>query len=268
MYLAAQCIPGRRLSPYLTLPPSRAGIKVMLRITLSERQLGTKAAAAVIANGPRFIRAWNLGHGIEVIITPRSSIGTRDNTPLAAIPVLNKRLLDIIAGEGVPNSPDIGCRESRHPNQLVDSGVGVRTGNDCPVRPIPVHGQRSYRSIAVEVETHSPDVVRGEGCYPEQLVVLCAFIWAGNDGPLRAIPVLNQRSARRLVNGVIISDGPDIVLTDSFDRTEEVVTRTGGNWTSDDGPPDAVPVFSERLIGATVGIGEGAHGPDITGGGA
>ena len=122
----------------------------MLRITLSERQLGTKAAAAVIANGPRFIRAWNLGHGIEVIITPRSSIGTRDNTPLAAIPVLNERLLDVIAGEGVPNGPDVGRRDRYHPIQVVDSGVGVRTGNDCPVRPIPVLTERSHCSIAVK----------------------------------------------------------------------------------------------------------------------
>src|SRR6266568_6613807 len=174
MSLAAQCVRGRRLSPYLTLPASRASFKGMLRVMLSERQLRTvKGAAPVISNGPCLSRAWNLCHCIELVVT-RARIGTRDNTPLAAIPVLNEGLLDIMAGEGVTHSPDVCSRESRHPNQLVDSGVGVRTGPDCPVRAIPVHGQRSHCSSAVEIETHSPDVVRGDGCDSEQVVVrLC-----------------------------------------------------------------------------------------------
>ena len=78
----------------------------------SERQLRTvKGAAPVISDGPCLSCAWNLCHCIESVVTC-ARIGTRDKTPFAAIPVLNEGLLDISAGEVVPNSPDIVLPES------------------------------------------------------------------------------------------------------------------------------------------------------------
>ena len=57
---------------------------------------------------------------------------------------------------------------------------------------------------------HSPDVIGGDGRYPVQVIITYPGIWAENNLPLRAIPVLDERLVNtRDTDGV--SNGPDVI---------------------------------------------------------
>src|SRR5207237_9021687 len=89
--------------------------------------------------------------------------------------------------------------------------VCVRSGHNAPCMPVPMFSQRSTytRTVAIPVISHCPDVVSRHRCYAIERAGY-SHVRAGNNGPMRAVPVLYQR-LRNIIAVAIIARRPDII---------------------------------------------------------
>src|SRR6266516_2178447 len=118
--------------------------------------LSTATALVRGSHGPN-IPGGDLGDSIQKTASTPCRIGTRNNTPLLPIPLLNQ-----FAGASgrASHGPDIVGRDFSYPvEDSVVSRCWVRTGNDAPCSAIPVLNERLFNGIAqVKGGSDGPDV--------------------------------------------------------------------------------------------------------------
>src|SRR5204862_6401373 len=114
---------------------------------------------------------------------------------------------------------------------------GVWTEYDLPACAIPVLNQGvKGGTIAVPRLSPGPDIVRSECCCTHQNVLRRAGIRAGDNTPLRAVPVFGPclRGKTGLVSAR--SNSPDIIRRDHRYTVEEALNTKAGIGTFDDAP--------------------------------
>jgi len=106
-------------------------------------------------------------------------------------------------------------------------------------------GERLFGSAWVEEYSHGPGLTGVGICIsPSQEIEGRTGIGAGNQAPLRAVPVLDQRLREAV--GETKSYGPDVVCRDDGKSTQRAVVCTGAE-TLDRAPRGAVPVLDQRV---------------------
>src|SRR5207248_2725801 len=110
------------------------------------------------------------------------------------------------------------------------------------------------------VIAHGPGVVGRERLHASQVVVAGTGAGAGQQGPLRAVPVLGQGLVGAEAAGAVVADGPDVAGREGG-YGPQVVGAGACVGAGDYGPAGAVPVHREREI-VVPGVIE-AHGPGV-----
>src|SRR5258708_36138609 len=91
-------------------------------------------------------------------VETRTRVGTLDDAPLRAVPVLDQceAICDFKS-----HGPDVVCRDAGDSSQ---EGVahGVRTGDDAPLRAVPLLDQRLKNPIGNSDISHCPDIAGGD----------------------------------------------------------------------------------------------------------
>src|SRR5438128_1773914 len=91
-------------------------------------------------------------------------------------------------------------------SKLIGSTHPWRTCYNFPCHTVPV-----FKQGGATVRAHRPGIGRGERCYPDQSTTSCQGR-VGDDTPLRAIPVLNEREGITIrVRSCNVSHRPHIV---------------------------------------------------------
>src|SRR5439155_1044931 len=96
---------------------------------------------------------------------------------------------------------------------------------DAPVRAVPVLDQRLVGAAPIGGVSHRPDVACRDGCHPGKFVVTRSTVRAGDDAPLSAIPVLDQRLVATPV--VEESHGPDVACREGRHPSQVVEIQPG-----------------------------------------
>src|SRR5205823_9381991 len=120
---------------------------------------------------------------------------------------------------------------------------------------IPVLNERMPRIAGTAGNSPGPDVVRRNGCHPIKIVVTGIIVWAGDDAPVGAIPVFDQRVLSRTTAAATardpVSPCPDTVRGDDRHSKKEVVCFSSDVQlvrTGNDAPGGTIPVFDQRLV--------------------
>ncbi len=106
--------------------------------------------------------------------------------------------------------------------------------------------QRLRDVIAVEGETHGPDVAGTAGDHGQALkvVVVSPGIGTVDDAPTGTIPLFDQRLEDGAVE--VIAHCPDIVLRDGGHALQMVTDPHGGS--GNDAPTGTVPVLDQPMV--------------------
>ena len=203
-----------------------------------------------IAHSP-YVVGGKSNDGVQVVVKS-AEVGAIDRVPLCAVPMRGKRMRSAIVV--LTHCPYIIAGESVHSKEGRLPG-GVRRGHYSPLRPIPMHGERSV-IVAYPVVSHRPDVIERNSRDAMQSVAGTSHAGAGNMRPRRAVPVRCER-LRCAVVAALLSDNPDVLRADSFGSPEACVRYGQLRNTI---PLSPVPMQTVRRRPKVV-----AHSPDIIG---
>ncbi len=85
--------------------------------------------------------------------------------------------------------------------------------DNAPPRAVPVLDQSALYVAVVSGGTHGPNVTRRDSCHAVKEVVMRSDIWAWDNAPSCAVPVLDQRLEHTIVTHGG-SHRPDIIRGD------------------------------------------------------
>src|SRR5215471_12008462 len=115
------------------------GSPLWLGIELGER-LQVLAGVAEVPHGPGLARGLVRRGGVEDV-EDGAGAGAGDHAPAGAVPLLDQRLIDKVAGGGEPDRPDVGAGDDGGSFQPV-VGAGARAGYHAPAGAVPVLDER------------------------------------------------------------------------------------------------------------------------------
>src|SRR5213594_1019146 len=105
----------------------------------------------------------------------------------------------------IADSPYICSRDGRYGVQPTVSSR-IWAGNGVPICTIPMKDERGSAASIRFIPANSPHVIRCDGGDAVEKVIRTRMIWAANDLPTGAVPMLDQRLPVEI--GVVISDAP------------------------------------------------------------
>lgn len=135
---------------------------------------------------------WRGGHA-EELVKLRAGVGAGIHAPLVAVPMLGECLKGAAGRMGIPHGPDIIGGDSGHCQEFVILRGDVGALDDLPRVAVPVLDQGLKSSIGEAAISHGPHIVGGDGRDSIEGAKEQIGVGAGDDAPLHAAPVLDQR---------------------------------------------------------------------------
>src|SRR5438128_457941 len=123
----------------------------------------------------------------------------------------------------------------------------VGTGHDAPLAAVPMEYQHLIIALLRRVAPHCPHVVcRNRRDVVKPVVAMIGAIWTGHHIPLRAVPVLNERSGPTSP-WIITTNGPNFVGRNGSYAFEAITLGNGEAGSRYDTPLVAIPVLDEGV---------------------